>query len=45
MTRQVETEEYVWYTAGRTDAWIYKARVSFTRVAPASLGRVKALYR
>ena len=33
---------YLWYTA---IGWVYKAKVNFTSIAPASLGRVKALYR
>ena len=33
---------YLWYTAA---GWVYKARVDFTAVAPASLGQIKTLYR
>jgi len=33
---------YLWYSAG---TWIYRAEVKFTAVAPASLGKVKTLYR
>ena len=33
---------YLWYTANR---YVYQAHISPTSIAPASLGRVKALYR
>jgi len=36
---------YIWYTTMTTPYWVYKAKVNFTSIAPASLGRVKALYR
>jgi len=33
---------YVWYAG---EEWVYKMKANFTSIAPASLGRVKALYR
>lgn len=36
--------KYIWYT-NPADQWVYRMTVTMTGVAPASLGRVKALYR
>jgi len=35
-------DSYVWYAG---EEWVYKMKPNFTSIAPASLGRVKALYR
>ncbi len=36
---------YVWYHDYNSPGYVYKAQVTFSSIAPASLGRVKALFR